>query len=157
MSGLNTVQIGGKMLYLKPWMEGSKFKSNILDKVPYWIRSVDVPFSYWSSKGLTAITDTISPTLKFDEATSRFEPLIYARIQIELAYDAPRPSFVYVPIFNSDGTRDKEKVEIEYSPLPYSCHLCKAFGHSFSRCIDNLNESGQPQDPPQDKSESEQR
>lgn len=135
--GLHSVQIGGKTMYLKPWMEGSKFRKNILDKVSCWIRLVDVPFSYWSSKGLTAIADTIGPTLKFDEATSRFEPLKYARVQIELSYKALRPPSVFVPIINADGVRDIEKVDVEYSTFPYSCSLCQAFGHSLSRCINN--------------------
>lgn len=52
---LNTVQIGGKTLYLMPWMEGSKFKRNVVAKVPCWIRLVDVPYSHWSKNSLSAI------------------------------------------------------------------------------------------------------
>ncbi|KAL8108690.1 hypothetical protein AgCh_024958 [Apium graveolens] len=92
---LNSVQMGGKTLFLRPWMEGNKFMKNIVNKVLIWIGLSNVPFPYWSSKGLTAIVET-------------------------------------------DGTRDREKIEIEYSMLPYSCMLRKAFGHSLSRCIDNL-------------------
>lgn len=42
---LTTVQMGGKTLYLMPWMEGSNFKRNVFDKVPCWIRLVDVPYT----------------------------------------------------------------------------------------------------------------
>lgn len=88
---LNAVQIGDKTFYLKPWMEGSKFRRNVIAKVPCWIKLIDVPHSYWSRKGLTAIAETISPTLKFDEATSKFEPLKFSRVQIELSYSHQGP------------------------------------------------------------------
>ena len=28
-------------------------------------------------------------------------------------------------------------VDIMYAQLPFSCSLCKAFGHSLARCLDN--------------------
>lgn len=86
---LNTVQMGGRTLYLKPWMEGSKFRKNILDKVSCWIRLVDVPHSYWSREVLSAIAGTVGPPLKFDEITRKFEPLKFSRVQVELTYSAP--------------------------------------------------------------------
>lgn len=111
---LNAVQIGGKTLYLKPWMEGSKFRNNVIAKVPCWIKLINVPHSYWSRKGLTTIAETIGPALKFDEATSKFEPLKFARVQIELSQSAPRPQSIFVPIKNFDGDRQNQKVDIEY-------------------------------------------
>lgn len=62
--GLNSVQLGGRTLYLKPWMEGSAFKRNVIDKVPCWIKLGEVPPSYWSRDGLTMIAQFIGRPLK---------------------------------------------------------------------------------------------
>ncbi|KAL8135362.1 hypothetical protein AgCh_010131 [Apium graveolens] len=57
---------------------------------------------------------------------------------------APKPSFIWVPVLNSRGIEEKMKVTLEYSPLPYSCSLCQAFGHSITRWNDNPDKE-QPQ------------
>lgn len=77
--------------------------------------------------------------LKFDEPTSRFEPLKFVEVQVELEYSAPTPPSVWVPVLNCDEVEEKEKIEIQYPQLPYSCSLCKAFIHSLARCADNPN------------------
>ncbi|XP_074342467.1 uncharacterized protein LOC141680033 [Apium graveolens] len=134
---LNLVQIGGKTLYLSPWMEGSKFKKNLVDRVLVWIKLVDVPQHYWYREGLCSIASAIGKPLKFDEATARFEPLKYAGIQVELIYAAPRPDYVWASILNGDGEFEKAQVVVLYPQLPYSCSLCEGFGHSLSRCNKN--------------------
>lgn len=118
-------------------MEGSTFKRNVIDRVPVWIRLVDVPHSYWFREGLSLLAKAVGKPLKFDEATTRLEPLKYANIQVELHYSSPRPEHVWAKVINSLGIEEKEKIAIQYSQLPYSCSLCKAFGHSLSRCINN--------------------
>lgn len=133
---LNTAVMGGKTLYLQPWMEGSKFKKNVVTKVPCWLRLVDVPHSYWSRAGLSSIARGVGKPLKFDEATARFEPLKYASVQVELEYGGHRPDYAWVDVV-CKGVKDREKVKILYPQLPYSCSLCKAFGHSLARCLNN--------------------
>lgn len=134
---LNTVQMGGKTLYLIPWMEGSSFKKNVIDRVPCWIKLVDVPHSYWTKECLYAIAKAVGKPLKFDEATARLEPLKYAGVQVELKFSSPRPTHVWIPVINKDGVEEREKIEVQYAQLPYSCSSCRAFGHSFSRCSNN--------------------
>lgn len=58
--------------------------------------------------------------LKFDNATSRFEHLKYAGVQVELLYDSPRPDHVWVPIINSDGEDEDLRVKfyIHRCPIP---------------------------------------
>lgn len=75
--------------------------------------------------------------LKFDEPTSKLEPLKYAAVQVELEYSVPRPPSIWVPVINSDEVEEKERVDIFYPQMPYSCSLCKAFGHSLARRADN--------------------
>lgn len=106
---MNAVQIGGKTLYLKPWMEGSKFRKKI----------------YREGAMLDQISGCATLLLVQKGAYCKFKPLKFARVQIKLSYPAPRPSSVYVPVKNCDGERENQKVEIEYSQLPYSCSLCK--------------------------------
>lgn len=56
---------------------------------------------------------------------------------MKLLYSSPRPDFVLATILNDNGETEKVKVDIQYSQLPFSCSLYKAFGHSLSRCINN--------------------
>lgn len=76
-------------MFLSPWMEGSKFKKNLIDKVPIWIKLVDVLYHFWSRLGLCSLASAVGRPIKFHEATARFEPLKYAGIQVEIMYDAP--------------------------------------------------------------------
>lgn len=117
---LRSIQIGGKTMYIIPWMEGSTFKRNVIDSVPVWIRFVDLPQSYWSREALSIIAKAVGTPLKFDEATSRFEPLKYANIQVDLKYTSPRPNHVWIKVVNRLGIEEKEKIEIQYSQVPYS-------------------------------------
>lgn len=77
--------------------------------------------------------------LKFDENTARFEPLKFASVQVMLSYSSPRPDFIWVPVEDEFGISELVKVTFVYPQLPYSCSHCKAFGHSFSRCVNNPN------------------
>lgn len=52
--------------------------------------------------------------LQFDSVTVNFEPLKYARIQVELTYDAPRQDFFWVSVLNYEGKEERMKVEIKY-------------------------------------------
>lgn len=129
---LNSGQIGGKTMYFMSWMEGSHFK-NVLSRVSCWVKFVDVPYSYWSKNGLNLIAKTIGKPMKFDEATSRLEPLKFSLIQVELEYSTPSPPSIWVPTL-CNGIEGKQKVDIIYPQMPYSCSICKAFGHSLARC-----------------------
>lgn len=44
------------------------------------------------------------------------------------------------------------EVVVEFSQLPYSCSLCKAFGHSLARCHDNPNREVPPSKKPRRQS-----
>ncbi|KAL8092426.1 hypothetical protein AgCh_034633 [Apium graveolens] len=136
---LNSVQIGGRTLYLAPWMEANKFKKNVIETVPCWIKFEEVPHSYWSREGLTFLAKAVGVPLKFDEFTAKFEPTKYASVQVLLSYSSPRPDYIWVPVLDDCGHEELVKVSIIYPQLPYSCSHCKAFGHSFSRCIHNPN------------------
>ncbi|XP_074377040.1 uncharacterized protein LOC141718557 [Apium graveolens] len=120
-------------------MEANKFKKNVIETVPCWVKFEEVPHSYWSREGLTFLAKAVGIPLKFDENTARFEPLRFASVQVPLSYSSPRPDFILVPVEDELGNSELVKVSIVYPQLPYSCSSCKAFGHSFSRCANNPN------------------
>lgn len=98
-----------------------------------------MPHSYWSREGQTHIAKAVGLPLKFDENTARFEPLKFASVQVMLSYSSPRPDFIWVPVEDKVGDMEFVKVSFVYPQLLYSCSHCKAFGHSFSRCVNNLD------------------
>ena len=135
---LNSVNIGGKRLYLGPWIDGSQFKRNSIKIVSTWIKLVDVTHSYWSVEGLGNIAKAVGEPLALDKQTAQLNPIKYAGILVELKYGTSYPKVVWVQVINDeDGSIVKEKVGIQYSAIPYSCKFCKAFGHSDSKCTSN--------------------
>lgn len=62
---LNLVQTGGKTFYLVPGMEENKFKKNVIESVPFWMKMEDVPHSFWSREGLICIAKAVGIPLKF--------------------------------------------------------------------------------------------
>lgn len=91
---LNSVELGGKTMYLMPWMEANKFKRNVIDSVPCWIKMEDVPHCYWSREGLSHISKTVGIPLKFYAITAKFEPIKFTSVQVILSYSSPRPDFI---------------------------------------------------------------
>lgn len=136
---MNSVQIGGKTLYLVPWMEAKKSKKNVIESDPCWVNMENVPRSFWSSRGFAHIAKAVGIPLNFDENTARFEPLRFSSVQVMLSYSSPRPDFIWVLVEDEFGVSELVKVSFVCPQLPYSCGHCRVFGHSFSRCINNPN------------------
>ena len=135
---LNSVNIGGKRLYLGPWTDGSQFKRNVIKSVSTWIKLTDVPHSYWSVKGLGNIAKVVGKPITLDNQTALLNPMKFAGILVQLQYGTSYPKSVWVPVINEeDGSIVKVKVGIEYSAVPQSCKFCQAFGHSDSKCASN--------------------
>ena len=135
---LNSVNIGGKRLYLGPWSDGSQFKRNAIKSVSTWIRLIDVPHSYWSVEGLGNIAKVVGKPICLDNQTALLNPMKFAGVMVQLKYGTTYPRAVWVPVINEeDGSIVKVKVGIEYSAVPQSCKFCQAFGHPESKCESN--------------------
>lgn len=131
---LNSVNIGGKRLYLAPWTDGSQFQKNVIPSVTTWIKLVNVHPTLWNMTGLGSLAKAIRKPLALDAQTAKLKPMKYAGILVDLRYSCSYPRFVWAPVLNDDGETVHTKVEVEYSALPSSCSFCKAFGHSLARC-----------------------
>ena len=135
---LNSVNIGGKRLYLGPWSDGSQFKRNAIKSISTWIRLIDVPHSYWSVEGLGNIAKVVGKPICLDNQTALLNPMKFAGVMVQLKYGTSYPKAVWVPVINEDdGSIVKVKVGIEYSAVPQSCKFCQAFGHPESKCESN--------------------
>ena len=135
---LNSVNIGGKRLYLGPWSDGSQFKRNAIKSISTWIRLTDVPHSYWSVEGLGNIAKVVGKPISLDNQTALLNPMKYAGVLVQLKYGSNYPKSVWVPVINEeDGSIVKVKVGIEYSAVPQSCKYCQAFRHPDSKCESN--------------------
>lgn len=133
--GLNSVAIGGKSLYLGPWIDGSQFQKNFVPSITTWVKFIDVPHSLWSWGGLGSIAKGIGKPLALDAQTMKLKPMKYAGVLIDLRYRDKYPKDVWVSVINDNtGERVEERIGIEYSALPQSCSHCKAFGHPLARC-----------------------
>ena len=135
---LRSIQLGGKRLYLAPWTDGATFQKNVIKKVSTWIKLVDVPHSYWTREGLKHIASAVGTPISLDNQTATLNPMKYAGVLVEIQYDCAYPKAVWVPVLDDDsGEIVKVRVGVDYSSVPQSCSLCRAFGHYDSRCEKN--------------------
>ena len=122
--------MANRPLVLKHWQPSSPLTQEDVFKVPVWIRLFNVPFEYWTSKGLSYIASAVGCPLHADHITLTRKRLSYARVCVEL--DA-RDELVRDFDFQcSNGMWTKVAVDFEW--LPIKCSKYGVFGHSLSSC-----------------------
>ncbi|KAF8041857.1 hypothetical protein BT93_A0449 [Corymbia citriodora subsp. variegata] len=118
------VTIARVPLILQQWHPLLELKKDNHSKVPVWIRLRNIPFTLWSSRGISGIASVIGNPLYVDQNTEQLKMLSYARVCVELDAADTRNDHVIV---ESSGVTCR--VEVEYEWRPISCTKCGTFGH----------------------------
>lgn len=122
-------------IILEQWYEGKKLEKSGFTKLPVWVKIYDIPYSYWSLKGLSHVASGIGKPLQLDPITNKLEPLPFAKVLVEAKADVPLPSMLSVTVINSDGISESLiQTKVEYFNKPPQCSVCKVFGHSPTKC-----------------------
>lgn len=118
--------IGGKLLVLRRWQPHMAFVKEQLEKIPIWVQFYNVPFEYWTARGLSHIASSVGVPLYADEPTEKCERLNFGRICVEVNLDSSFPDSFELRFPNGDSV----EVGIQYPWHPLKCMRCRVFGHS---------------------------
>ena len=118
------VSIFSSTMLLQQWHPKLKLKKGAMDSIPVWVRLRDLPFSLWSSAGISRIASAVGKPLYVDTQTEHMTRISYARVCIEIKAATPRLEMVKV---QWDG--EVHLVHIEYEWKPSVCLSCGLFGH----------------------------
>lgn len=121
--------IGGKPLALRPWTPNMDVQNFSESKIPIWVKFFNVPFEFWTAKGLSYVASSIGKPLYLDQVTRTRCRLDFARICVEVDTKDVLPEEVYLRVGNVEHC-----IIVEYPWKPKKCASCNLFGHSSNAC-----------------------
>ena len=122
--------MANRPLVLKHWQPSLPLAREDVNKVPVWVRLYNVPFEYWTSKGLSFVASAVGCPLHADHITLSRTRLSYARVCVEI--DARDELIDDFDFQCSNGTWIKVRAEFEWVPM--KCSSCGVFGHTLGSC-----------------------
>lgn len=99
----------------------------MVEKIPVWIRLMNLDIKYWGQNALTKIAGMVGNPLKADRATTQKQRLQFARILVEVEPDQMYPDMVMFE--NECGAIIEQEVRYEWKPV--FCKACGNFGHDI--------------------------
>ncbi|XP_059659110.1 uncharacterized protein LOC132305492 [Cornus florida] len=124
----------GRPIILKKWEKGMEFNKETSSTIPLWVKFFNIPYKYWTAKGLNYITSAVGKPLFADEQTESMARISYARVCIEV--NAAKPIVEDFQIRIEDGKLIT--IDTKYQWIPHLCDVCKCFRHSTSNCKSNV-------------------
>lgn len=117
-------------LFLKPWTRDFDFNLSQFTTVPTWVKLFNVPYVYWTKKGIGAIASKLGKPLYMDNNTEQASKLWFARVCIEFSLQSTFPRSFKV----QSEYGEEFEVQVEYGWIPRKCSACKVFGHNNIDC-----------------------
>nr|XP_016439190.1 PREDICTED: uncharacterized protein LOC107765098 [Nicotiana tabacum] len=125
-----------KPMVVKPWRPDIKFDKQVVDKIPVWIRLMNLDIKYWGQNAVTKIAGMKGNRLKADRATTQKQRLRFARILVKVEPDKMYPDMVMFG--NECGVIIEQEVIYEWKPV--FCKACGNFGHDIRECRKQLRQ-----------------
>ncbi|GAV59693.1 LOW QUALITY PROTEIN: DUF4283 domain-containing protein, partial [Cephalotus follicularis] len=122
--------VWGAHLALRLWERDMPPAKSSFDKVPVWVKLMNIPMEYWSPKSLSCLASVLGKPLRMDTATEVKSKINFARIYVEMDSRTNFPEVIRAR--EKDGTRVDVNVECNWRPLV--CNRCKVFDHSSKKC-----------------------
>ncbi|XP_009610985.1 uncharacterized protein [Nicotiana tomentosiformis] len=126
-----------KPIVVKPWRHVIRLDKQVVDKIPVWIRLMNLDIKYWGQNTLTKIAGMIGNPLKADRTTTQKERLQYARILVEVE---PNQMYRDMVMFENECGVIIDK-EVRYEWKPVFCKSCVNFGHDIRECRMQLRQT----------------
>ncbi|GJZ67450.1 RNA-directed DNA polymerase, eukaryota, reverse transcriptase zinc-binding domain protein [Tanacetum coccineum] len=142
LEGMNFVLENGpwlvdsKPFFVKKWEAGMCMEKPKPDKVPLWVKIMNVPLEAWNAQGISRIASRIGNPIIMDRITTSMCDRAYgrasfARVLIEV--DASKELVESVEICYEKLGKSMN-LRVEYAWKPSLCTHCKVFGHEYRRC-----------------------
>lgn len=122
--------IANKLFIIRPWKPFIEQELVNLKSVPIWVKLFNVPFQFWTAKGLSILASYLGNPIMVDAPTLAERRLDFARVcvDVDLSCDFPTSFEVLV-----DGNKTIQ-ISVEYAWKPIKCNFCGVFGHNESKC-----------------------
>ncbi|GJX96967.1 RNA-directed DNA polymerase, eukaryota, reverse transcriptase zinc-binding domain protein [Tanacetum coccineum] len=153
-SGLQTVIENGvwivnnKPMVVQKWDIDVDINKVEPDKLPIWVKLVNLPLKAWTVKGLSALASRLGRLVMMDYVTTKMcnqgiGRLGFARVLIEVEAQKGLPEAIDIQYYDKDDKMTISKtVKVLYDWKPPLCDTCKVFGHSKGICGQNKEQEG---------------
>ncbi|XP_071739330.1 uncharacterized protein [Rutidosis leptorrhynchoides] len=132
--------VNGKPLFVDKWNPDINIEKVEPNKLPLWVKLVNVPLKAWNTKGLSTIASKLGNPLVMDSMTASMchngvGRVSYARVMIEVEAAKGYPDHIDIRYKDSMNlTKGIKKVKVEYDWKPALCQHCAVFGHNHDVC-----------------------
>ncbi|XP_070004295.1 uncharacterized protein LOC142163443 [Nicotiana tabacum] len=128
----------------KAWKPDMDLTKTQMEKIPVWVRLLDLDIKYWDKTTLTKIAGLIGQPLKAGSATTQRERLTYARVLVEIELNQTYPTTI---MFENEYEKIVEQ-NVVYDWEPVLCGKCGNYGHEMKECRKFLKEEKEKQKVP---------
>lgn len=119
-----------RIIILKKWTLGTRFKRDLLTKMPIWVKLTNLELELWDKEAISAIASVIGRPIKMDRITADESRIAFAKVLIEMSALDEFPNEVEAELYNGEVL----KIKVEYLYKPLCCVKCMVFGHSSAQC-----------------------
>ncbi|XP_022857391.1 uncharacterized protein LOC111378428 [Olea europaea var. sylvestris] len=120
--------MANRPLILKRWEPNMTLAKENLRCIPVWVKLYNIPFEYWTTKGLSHVASAVGRPLRADVITLTCKRLSYARVCVEInALDELVEEFDF-----RCANGDWITIRAEFEWVPIKCSKCGVFGHNCS-------------------------
>ena len=118
-------------MVLKKWQPNLQLDKEEFKRVPVWVRLMNVPFEYWTPKGLSCVASAVGKPLYADKITLTKKRMSFARVCVEI--DASEEMITDFDLCCPNG--DWITVHAVFEWIPIRCTTCGVLGHVVGHCV----------------------
>ncbi|CAO2827273.1 unnamed protein product [Amaranthus hypochondriacus] len=119
-----------KPFVVNPWTPKTSADKASLTTMPIWVKFPGLALEYWSDTTLRKLASTLGPVIRVDNATTKHERMLYARVLVETNVHGEFPDDIY--FINEIEELVNQKVLYDWKPI--FCGKCKKMGHTEGKC-----------------------
>lgn len=116
-------------LMAKPWYLAFNPTKESFDKIPLWVRLLNLPLHLWQDLVLEAVGEGLGDFLMVDLVSSNVFRTTYAHILVEMDISKGLPAMIKLPSPGGSWIQ-----LLDYEGIPFRCRKCHNTGHLVARC-----------------------
>ena len=127
---LGSTYIASRLFIVNPWKPFIEQELSTLKTVPIWVNLFNIPYQFWTEKGLSLVASYLGTPLMLDVPTLEKKRLDFARVCVEIDIDCEFPTHFDIHV----DRNMKVVIGVEYAWKPARCSHCGVFGHTLENC-----------------------
>lgn len=108
----------------KPWYSTFDLTTKSFNKIPLWVRLLNLPLYFWWDSVLEAIRDSLGDFLLVDLIFSNICRMTYACILVEINVSKGLPEKMKLASPNGSWIQ-----ALDYEGIPFRCRKCHKIDH----------------------------